>query len=101
AISTGSHVHAVADSIFNGLVGVDQNSSPVPDLATGWEISPDGKTYIFKLADATWHDGKPFTSADVKFTFENVLFKFHARTKAGLGVVVESIDAPDRNYPRL
>lgn len=95
AISTGSHVHAVADSLFNGLVGLDERFAPVPDLARSWDVSTDGKTYTFKLADAAWHDGQPFTSADVKFTFENVLFKFHARTKAGLGAVVEGIDAPD------
>jgi len=93
AISTGSHVHAIADSMFNGLVGVDQKSSPMPDLATRWDVSPDGKTYTFKLAEAAWHDGKPFSSADVKYTFENILFKFHARTKAGLGTVVDGIDA--------
>ncbi len=40
-----------------------------PALATSWQVSPDKLTYTFKLAaDAKWHDGKPFTSADVKFT---------------------------------
>jgi peptide/nickel transport system substrate-binding protein len=94
-ITTGSHVHAVADSIFNGLVALDQNLNPVPDLATRWDISDDGKTVTFHLAEAKWQDGEAFTSADVKYTFEQVLFKYHARTKAGLGGVVESIDAPD------
>lgn len=95
AITTGSHVHAVADSIFNGLVGLDQFLAPTPDLATGWQVSADGKTYTFQLAEAKWHDGEPFTSADVKFTFENVLLKFHARTRAGLGGLIEAIDAPN------
>jgi peptide/nickel transport system substrate-binding protein len=94
-ISTGAHVHAVADSIFNGLVGLDRNLGPVADLATSWEVAPDGKTYVFKLAEAAWHDGQPFTSADVKFTFEQILFKQHSRTKAGLGAVVEGIDTAD------
>lgn len=94
AITTGSHVHAVADSIFNGLVGLDQALAPTPDLATAWQVSADGKTYTFQLAEAKWHDGAPFTSADVKFTFENLLLKLHARTKAGLGGLIESIDAP-------
>ncbi len=95
AITTGSHVHAVADSIFNGLVGLDQSLAPTPDLATRWQVSADGKTYTFQLAEARWHDGAPFTSADVKFTFENLLLKLHARTKAGLGGLIESIDAPN------
>lgn len=94
AITTGAHVHAVADSLFNGLVGLDRNLQAVPDLAESWQVSPDGMTYTFTLAEALWHDGEPFTSADVKFTFENVLLKQHARTKAGLGPVIAGIDAP-------
>ena len=95
AITTGGNVHAVADSLFNGLVGLDQQQQPVPDLATSWRVSPDGLTYTFALAEARWHDGKPFTSADVKFTFENILLKHHARTKAGLGALIAGIDAPN------
>src|SRR5262249_1944286 len=78
AITTGVHVHAVADSIFNGLVGLDQSQMPTPDLAAAWQVSADGRTYTFRLVEARWHDGEPFTSADVKFTFENVLLKWHA-----------------------
>ena len=42
-----------------------------------------------------WQDGQPFTSADVKFTFEQGLLKYHSRTKAGLTPVLSSIDTPD------
>ena len=93
-ITTGSHVHAAANLIFNGLVGLNSSLSPVPDLALRWHISPDGRIYTFDLAEAKWHDGQPFTSADVKFTFEEILLKYHARTKAGLAAVIEGIDAP-------
>ncbi|CAN5810116.1 ABC transporter substrate-binding protein [soil metagenome] len=95
AITTGSHVHTVADSIFNGLVALDANFDPVPDLATDWEVSEDGRTVTFHLAEATWHDGEPFTSADVQFTFQKILFEHHARTRAGLAGVVETIETPD------
>lgn len=88
-------MHAVADSLFNGLVALDATLSPVPDLATRWTISPDGKSYTFDLAEAKWHDGQPFTSADVKYTFEEILLKYHARTKAGLASVIEGIDVPN------
>ncbi len=94
-ITTGANVHAVADSMFNGLVGLDENLDPIPDLATSWDISEDGKTVTFHLAEANWHNGQPFTSEDVQFTFESVLFQNHSRTKAGLGNVVESIETPD------
>src|SRR5205085_7362172 len=45
--------------------------------------------------DVTWHDGKRFTAADGKFTFEEVLLKYHARTKASMGGVLAVIDTPD------
>ncbi|HUF38215.1 MAG TPA: ABC transporter substrate-binding protein [Anaerolineales bacterium] len=97
-ITTGFDVHVIADSIFNGLVALDGNANPVPDLATSWEVSDDAKVYTFHLAEGvTWHDGTPFTSADVKFTFENILLNFHSRTKAGLENVLASIETPDEN----
>ena len=98
AITTGYNVHVVADSMFNGLVALDAKLKPIPDLAESWTVDKDSKTYTFNLAkNVRWHDGKPFTSADVKFTFENVLLKYHSRTKAGLGSVIEAIDTPDAN----
>jgi peptide/nickel transport system substrate-binding protein len=96
AISTASPVHAVADSIFNGLVSLDRDGAVRPDLAIGWSVAEDGREVRFTLASGvTWHDGKPFTAQDVKFTFEEVLFRYHARARAGLAPAVESIEAPD------
>src|SRR6202035_705297 len=64
-------------AVFNNLVmykqDVAQNSlqSIVPDLATGWTWSEDGKELTFPLHQgAKWHDGKPFTAADVKCTWD-------------------------------
>src|SRR3954468_17798242 len=63
--------------IFNNLVIYDQHKaqnsieSIVPELATSWEWGDGGKKLAFKLREGVkWHDGKPFTSADVKCTFE-------------------------------
>jgi peptide/nickel transport system substrate-binding protein len=95
AISTGAHVHAVADSLYNALVELDRDLKPQPDLAARWTVSDGGSTYTFELVPGVkWHDGAPFTSADVKFTFEEVLLKHHARTRAGLGAVIAAIETP-------
>lgn len=95
-ITTGFNVHAIADSIFNGLVALDDNANPLPDLAESWAVSEDAKTYTFTLAEGvTWHDGEPFTSEDVKFTFETILLQFHSRTKGGLEGILERIETPD------
>jgi peptide/nickel transport system substrate-binding protein len=64
-------------AVFNNLVIYDQhkpqNSMDTirPELATSWSWSPDNLTLTFKLREGVkWHDGKPFTSADVKCTFD-------------------------------
>ncbi|MEG0821172.1 MAG: ABC transporter substrate-binding protein [Burkholderiaceae bacterium] len=96
AITTASHTHAVADSIFSGLVALDRQGQPQPDLASAWEISADGRRVSFKLAPhARWHDGQPVTADDVRFSFESVLLKHHARTASGLAPVIEAIETPD------
>lgn len=96
AITTAGNVHTVSESMFNGLVGLDANANPVPELAEKWEVRDNGKTYVLTLRQGVrWHDGQPFTSADVKFTFEEVLLKFHSRTKAGLETTLRTIETPN------
>src|SRR5882724_8204843 len=63
--------------IFSNLVIYDQHNPQnsidtiQPELATDWAWSDDKKSLIFKLPEGVkWHDGKPFTSADVKCTFD-------------------------------
>jgi peptide/nickel transport system substrate-binding protein len=63
--------------VFNNLVMFDQHvpqnslDSIVPDLASSWSWSEDGKELTFKLRPGVkWHDGKPFTAADVKCTWD-------------------------------
>jgi peptide/nickel transport system substrate-binding protein len=97
-VTTAGGTHFVADSLYNGLLFLDEKLEPKPDLAESWTISPDGKTYTFKLRQSVkWHDGQPFSSADVKFSFEEVLLKYHARTKSGLEAVLDRIETPDAN----
>src|SRR6266852_3351625 len=64
-------------AVFNNLVMFEQHAkqnsmqSIVPDLATGWSWSEDGTQLTFPLREGVkWHDGKPFTSKDVKCTWD-------------------------------
>src|SRR5271168_5077844 len=63
--------------VFNNLVMFDQHvpqnrlQSIVPDLATGWSWSEEGTALTFALRQGVkWHDGKPFTAADVQCTWD-------------------------------
>src|SRR6266852_2138158 len=66
--------------VFNNLVMFDQHvaqnsvASIVPELATGWTWSEDGRELTFPLRQGVkWHDGKPFTAKDVKCTWDLLL----------------------------
>ncbi|MCC5781202.1 ABC transporter substrate-binding protein [Nitratireductor sp. B36] len=85
----------VAGQIYEGLLRYDEKLQPMPQLAKSWEVSEDGLTYTFKLHDnVKWHDGEPFTSADVVFSADVFLRETHARLRTSLEHV-ESITAPD------
>jgi peptide/nickel transport system substrate-binding protein len=69
-------------SVFNNLVMFDQHvkqdslKSIVPDLATGWSWNEDGTEVTFPLRHGVrWHDGKPFTAADVVCTWDLLMEK--------------------------
>lgn len=96
AISTAGPIHAVAGSIFNGLVELDERGSPSPELAEAWEVAGDGLSVTFRLRrDVRWHDGVPFTAEDVKVSFERLLFRHHARARSGLAPALSAIEVVD------
>src|SRR3990172_919143 len=57
--------------IFSGLLTLNKELKVTADIAKEWSISQDGKTYAFKLRDdAKFHDGKPVTAKDFKYSIE-------------------------------
>ena len=77
-----------------GLLEYDYDINPRPALATEWTISPDGKSYTFKLRpNVKFHDGKPFTSADVAYSIQ-LLKTVHPRGRNTFANVVE-VKTPD------
>lgn len=94
-ITTDSATKLISNPIFSKLVGLKSDFSPTPDLAKSWTISDDGKTYTFDLHEGVmWHDGKPLTSEDIRFTFEQILFAHHNIGKT-LAPFIEGIETPD------
>jgi peptide/nickel transport system substrate-binding protein len=90
--------------VFNSLVKKNEKFDYVPDVASDIKRSDDGLSYTFTLRDGvTFQDGKPLTSADVKYTLETVLastsakaasfFEGTGENKKGLVAAIETPDA--------
>ncbi|MEM4969939.1 MAG: ABC transporter substrate-binding protein [Sulfolobales archaeon] len=93
--------YQVVTPICNSLVDFDpQTLEWVPDLAESWQIikTNDSKMLVvfYLVRNATWHDGVPFTSQDVKFSYEKIGPVFNSFI-AGMWKYLEGIDTPD-NY---
>jgi len=64
----------IFQNIFDKLVDINQDLQIVPMLATSWTISPDARTYTFRLQrNVVFHDGTPFNAEAVKYNFERML----------------------------
>jgi peptide/nickel transport system substrate-binding protein len=93
--TTDTQAWTVMGKLFNGLTHLDNDYRNHPDLAESWTVSPDGLTYTFRLRkDVKWHDGRPFTSEDVKFTYLEVLAKYHPVGRLGYASVA-AVETPD------
>jgi len=63
--------------LYSTLLQIDPLDYPkiIGDVATEWKIAPDGLTYTFKLRQGIrFHDGAPLTAADVKATYDKIVF---------------------------
>jgi len=84
----------VSRLVFSGLMRYDKDRRLIPDIASGFEVSEDKKTYTFYIREnAMWHDGTPFTASDVVYTIETVQ---DGRVGSPLRVSFEgvAVDAP-------
>jgi peptide/nickel transport system substrate-binding protein len=94
AVTTAGLAQLVSGKVFDGLMTYDEQLRPVPQLATSWTQSRDGRTLTFRLRPGvTWHDGHPFGSADVAFSVE-VWRKHHSRGRSTFAFV-DAVDTPD------
>ncbi len=94
-IGTDGQSERIDSLLFNSLVELDTHRIPHGDLAETWE-TPDPVTYVFHLRSGVkFHDGRPLTSADVKYTFDSIVNGSVTTSKRGSLRLVKSIEAPD------
>src|SRR5271166_3295488 len=85
----------IDELLFDAFLTRDEHFNVQPGLAERWEI-PDPLTYVFHLhRGVTFHDGRPLTSRDVKWTFDSLLQGKIRSTKTSTYRYVDRIDTPD------
>jgi peptide/nickel transport system substrate-binding protein len=85
----------VSSPVHSYLVHLDADGNAHPDLAERWEVSEDGKVFTFHLRQGVkFHDGELLTSADVKFSLEEMVLKSHS-TAMSAYTALTSIETPD------
>lgn len=85
ALATGIEDLRVVSGLFEGLCRNDPvTGAAIPGLAERWEISPDGRIYMFHLRDKLfWEASRPITAADVVYSWRRVLDPHTAAEYAG------------------
>ncbi len=97
--STFANIQLVAP-LYSTLLQIDPYSYPkiIGDVATEWKVAPDGLTYTFKIRQGIrFHDGSPLTAADVKATYDKIVFPPEGvrSTRKQAYSEVQGIEAPD------
>lgn len=88
--------------LFSGLTARDGENKIIPGLAEKWEYDRDSLTYTFTLRKGVkWHDGEPFTAADVKFTLEAILAPENLSEIASNYEDIAAIETPDDHTVRI
>jgi peptide/nickel transport system substrate-binding protein len=90
----------VVAPLYSTLLQIDPYSYPkvIGDVATDWKIAPDGLAYTFKLrTDVRFHDGSPLTAADVKASWDKIVFPPPGvrSIRKNAYSMVASVEAPD------
>ena len=100
--STSTITYQVLSLVYQGLVDFDRDLKIRPVLAESWKVSADGKEWTFALRKGVkFHNGRPLTASDVKFSLDRILDpKTAARGKGALGII-ESVQVVDPRTVRV
>lgn len=94
-VGTDAQSERIDELLFDALLTRDEHLNVAPGLADRWE-TPDQLTYVFHIRPGVkFHDGRPLTSRDVKWTFDSLLAGQIKSPKANVYRFVDHIDTPD------
>lgn len=94
--ATASIDTMITNNVLESLTTVDGAGTVQPNLATSWDISPDGLIYTFHLVQgATFQDGTAFDADDVKFTFDRAMAEESTNPSTSIFAPIESVTVID------
>jgi len=83
-------------NVFEGLTRIDRNGEVLPALARSWDISGDGLTYTFHLADGvTFHDGAAFDASDVVFSLHRAMAEDSVNAQKQIFGAIDKVETLD------
>jgi peptide/nickel transport system substrate-binding protein len=95
-ITAFASFQTVNGTIYEGLTAIDKDLRVGPGLAESWTVSPDGKTYLFKIRPGvTFHNGAAMDANDVVSSLKRVLSKDIASPLASRLAAVDTMTATD------
>ncbi len=100
-VTAATAAFQVSKSIYDTLLEVDRDGNLVPALATSYEVSDDGLTYTFQLAEATFHDGTTFGPDDVVATLDRIRAEETASPKGNEFAAIVSVEPQGESAVKL
>ncbi len=97
--NAGTAAGTVQALMNRGLIGYSAAGELAPELAESW--TRDGDAWVFRLRDALWHNGKPVTSADIKWNFEQIAAEKSTAYMKVQCQEIAGIETPDARTIRL
>ena len=98
--STGTAAGTIKLMMHRGLVSYGPDGALRGELAESWEADDEG-AWVFKLREATWHDGSPVTAADVAWTVAEVAKPDSAAFRQGQLSLITAVETPDDRTVRM
>lgn len=100
--ASGLSAYEYLGALYNRLVRLDREGQTQPDLAAEWSGNADATVWDFRLREGiTFHDGRPLTSRDARYSIRHILDPDVASPQAGPLESIESVEAPEPHTVRI